>query len=76
MCLAVPGEIIEILNEDALPAGRVSFAGVVQRICLACTPDAEPGDYVIAHAGFAITVIDAREARVRLAALGVDEACG
>lgn len=67
MCLAVPGQIIS-LNET-LPTerlGRVSFGGVTKEVSLAFTPEAEVGDYVIVHAGFAISQIDEEEAQVAL----------
>ena len=63
MCLAVPGKIIEILNEDpVMRTGRVSFGGIVKEINLAFVPDAGVGNYVLAHAGFAINTIDEAEA--------------
>jgi hydrogenase expression/formation protein HypC len=62
MCLAVPGKIVGIEN-DELRMGRVSFAGITKRICLEYVPEAEPGDYVLAHAGFAIGRLDEAEAR-------------
>lgn len=59
MCLAVPGQILEIRGEDSLSrTGLVSFGGAVKEILLACTPEAEPQDYVLVHAGLAIAVID------------------
>lgn len=42
--------------------GRVSFAGIVKTVCLAYTPDVRPGDYVVVHVGFAISMIDPDEA--------------
>ena len=64
MCLAIPGERRSVATEDtALRMGRVSFAGVVQEVCLACVPEAQPGDYVVVHAGFAISVLDPEAAR-------------
>lgn len=42
--------------------GRVSFGGIVKRVCLAYTPEVEPGDYVVVHVGFAISKIDPAEA--------------
>jgi len=65
MCLAIPGELIEVREtEDPLfRTGRVSFEGIVKEIQLACTPEARPGDYVLVHVGFAIAVIDEAEAR-------------
>jgi hydrogenase expression/formation protein HypC len=43
--------------------GTVDFGGITKEVCLACVPEVEAGDYVIVHAGFAISVIDEREAR-------------
>jgi hydrogenase expression/formation protein HypC len=43
--------------------GKVSFGGVTKRVCLAYTPEAEVGDYVVVHVGFAISRIDEAEAR-------------
>ena len=64
MCLGVPGKITEISGNSqlGLPMGKVSFGGVGKEICLAYTPDAQVGDYVIVHAGFALNTIDEDEA--------------
>jgi hydrogenase expression/formation protein HypC len=63
MCLAVPGRVIDILDaHDTLRMARVSFDGVIREVCLACLPDAQVGDWVIAHAGMAISTVDADEA--------------
>ncbi len=70
MCLAIPGELLSIEGDDALTRqGRVGFAGVVKSVNLACVPEARPGDYVLVHAGLALTVIDAAEAQKTLAYL-------
>ena len=70
MCLAVPGRVIEIMDADsAFAAGLVEFAGVRRRVSLACVPEARPDDYVLVHAGVAISCIDAEEAAKVLAAL-------
>jgi len=64
MCLAVPGEIIEITGGDPLTRmARVSFGGVIREASLAYVPEAKPGDYVLVHAGFALQTIDEDEAR-------------
>ena len=64
MCLAIPGEILEITGDDPLTRmARVSFGGVVKEASLAYVPDAKPGDYVLVHAGFALHTIDEEEAR-------------
>jgi len=63
MCLGVPGQIVDI-EEDSIgmPMGKVSFGGVMKRVCFAYTPDAQVGDYVVVHVGFAISQIDEAEA--------------
>ncbi|WP_031433575.1 HypC/HybG/HupF family hydrogenase formation chaperone [Methylomarinum vadi] len=69
MCLAVPGKIISISDEDPLSrTGIIDFSGISRQINLAYLPEAEVDDYVIVHAGFAIAVIDEEEARASLQA--------
>ena len=64
MCLAVPGELLSIEGDDPLTReGRIAFAGVVKRANLAYVPEASVGDFVLVHAGFAISVIDEAAAR-------------
>jgi hydrogenase expression/formation protein HypC len=64
MCLAVPGRILEIEGDDPLlRAGRVDFAGTIKRVNLAYVPEAQVGDYVLVHVGFAISVVDDVEAQ-------------
>lgn len=60
MCLALPGELIDIDRGEALHVGRVSFAGTLKRVCLAYTPEAVPGDYLLVHAGFSISIVSQR----------------
>jgi hydrogenase expression/formation protein HypC len=63
VCLAVPGQIIAI--DSAQPetrVGRVRFGGIVKEVNLAFVPEAQQGDYVLVHVGFAITRIDDAEA--------------
>jgi hydrogenase expression/formation protein HypC len=63
MCLGVPGLLIERTEPAGeLAQGVVEFAGIRRRICLACVPEAQPGDYVVVHAGIAISRINATEA--------------
>ncbi len=63
MCLAVPGEILSIENDDAfMRTGRVRFGGIVKEVNLAYVPEANIGDYVIVHVGFALSVLDEEEA--------------
>jgi hydrogenase expression/formation protein HypC len=78
MCLAVPGKVLAIAGDDPLMrAARVDFGGIVKEISLAYAPEAQVGDYVLVHVGFAISVLDEAEAgRVfeHLAAIGEIEA--
>jgi hydrogenase expression/formation protein HypC len=46
-----------------LKTGKVNFGGMVKQVCLEYTPEAVPGDYVLVHVGFALTRVDAEEAR-------------
>ena len=62
MCLAVPGKIIEVSGSDTSRMGTVSFGGIGKEACLAFVPEAKVGDYVLVHAGFAISVVDEAEA--------------
>lgn len=64
MCLGVPGKILSIEpNPTSMTMGKVSFGGVAKEVCLAYTPEAEVGDYVIVHAGFALNKLDEAEAQ-------------
>jgi len=67
MCLAIPGKLIERYDDNGLAMGRVDYDGTVQTACLVCVPEVTIGDYVLVHAGFAISVIDAAEAERTLA---------
>ena len=64
MCLAVPGKITSISGEDPLiRTGKVDFGGILKEVSLAYVPEAEIGDYVIVHVGFAISRVDEEEAQ-------------
>lgn len=67
MCLGVPGRIVDV-DDDAW-LGTVDFDGVRRPVCLAYTPEARLGDYVIVHVGFAISRVDEDEAARTLAVL-------
>jgi hydrogenase expression/formation protein HypC len=62
MCLGIPGRILEIHQQDGLPVGKVEFGGIAKEVCLAYTPEAAVGDYVIVHVGFAISRVGEQEA--------------
>ncbi len=64
MCLAIPGCIETILNEDTLArTATVSFAGIRKTVNVALVPEAQVGDYVIVHVGIAISRLDAEQAQ-------------
>jgi hydrogenase expression/formation protein HypC len=70
MCLAVPGLVVEMLDtETPFTCAVVEFGGVRRRVSLACVPEAGQGDYVLVHAGVAISRINAAEAAKVLEAL-------
>ncbi len=66
MCLAIPGRVEEISTEGLIRTGKVSFGGVVKRVCLDYVPETRVGDYVIVHVGFALSVIDEKTAQETL----------
>jgi hydrogenase expression/formation protein HypC len=69
MCLAIPGKIIEKQERDGALMGRVDFGGAVREVYLDFVPEAEVGDYVIVHVGFALSRLDAEEAERTLGLL-------
>ena len=64
MCLAVPALVVERVERDE---AVIDAGGISMRISLALVPQAEPGDYVIVHAGYAISRLDPDEAQSTLA---------
>lgn len=55
MCLAIPGKVTTI---DEMRMADVDILGVVRKASLDLVPEAQVGDYVLVHAGYAIQVID------------------
>lgn len=63
MCLAIPGQVISVTDDEPLERmGQVEFSGIQKKVSLALVPDAQVGSYVLVHAGFAINVLDEAEA--------------
>jgi len=62
MCLAVPGKIIEAEERDGNRIAKVQFGGISRQVFLNFVPEAEIGDYVMVHVGFALSRVDAEEA--------------
>ena len=64
MCLAVPGKLVSVTeDEPLLRLGKVEFGGIFREVSLAVLPEARVGDYVLVHVGIAISRIDEREAK-------------
>lgn len=61
MCLAIPGKIVEIVDE-ANHIAKVDVGGVRRNVSLALLDDARLGDYVLIHVGFAMSKVDEQEA--------------
>ena len=68
MCLAIPGQIVEVVDETNHLA-RVEVAGVQRTVNIGLFDGAGPGDWVLIHVGFAISRIDEHEAEATLALL-------
>ncbi len=58
MCIGIPGLIISVEGADAV----VDFAGTARPISLLTLPDAQPGDWIIAHSGFAVKQLSEADA--------------
>ncbi len=66
MCLAIPGCVLSVDGDALTRTARVDFGGAIKEINLAYTPEAQVGDYVLVHVGFALTVLDAERAEETL----------
>lgn len=62
MCLAIPAKVRSIDGDTAL----VDVSGVQRQANVMMTPDVKVGDYIIMHAGFAIQILDTKEAEKTL----------
>ena len=63
MCLAIPLRVISVQGSMA----TVEMGGISREISLVLTPEAQAGNYVLVHTGFAISVLDETEAQETLA---------
>jgi len=62
MCLAIPGKVLRVNGEKAL----VDFGGVRREVIVSLLEDVKPSDYVIVHTGYAIGMMDRKEAQETL----------
>lgn len=63
MCLALPARVVEVRDDQQ---AVVDLGGVRKTISLALVDDIEPGDYVIVHVGYALTLLDPAQAEATL----------
>lgn len=63
MCLGIPGQVLSVVEDDEMRMARVAFGGIVKQVSLVYVPEAQPGDWVIVHVGFAISRVDEEEAQ-------------
>ena len=64
MCLAVPGQVVRVERNDlGMTMGVVKFGGISKEVCLMYTPEADVGDWVLVHVGFAISKLDEESAK-------------
>ncbi|HPI71783.1 MAG TPA: HypC/HybG/HupF family hydrogenase formation chaperone [bacterium] len=63
MCLAIPGRVESLEQQDGMLMGRVDFNGINKMVCLAYVPEVQIGQQVMVHAGFAIQIVDEEEVR-------------
>lgn len=73
MCLGVPGRLAKWIDRDPLFAtAEIDFGGVRKRCHMACVPEAKEGEYVLVHAGVALSVLDDAAAMNALRELNAD----
>ncbi|MGA7157059.1 MAG: HypC/HybG/HupF family hydrogenase formation chaperone [Acidobacteriaceae bacterium] len=63
MCLSVPGKLLQRADVGGVLVGKVQFGGIVRDVCLDLLPEAEAGEYLLVHVGYAISQVDEDEAR-------------
>jgi len=67
MCRAIPGKILSVDPESGeLMMAKVDFGGVIKEVSLTWLPESKVGDYVLAHVGFALNIIDEEDAEETL----------
>lgn len=67
MCLGIPGQVLERMPDGL---AKVDFGGVRRSVSVAFTPEAQEGDWVLVHVGFALAMLDEDEAQATLQLLG------
>jgi hydrogenase expression/formation protein HypC len=63
MCLAVPGKVVSIDPSDPdMIMAKVDFSGILKDVCIQWLPEVREGDYVLAHVGMALNIVDEKDA--------------
>jgi hydrogenase expression/formation protein HypC len=62
MCLGIPGKILSVYEENGTKMAKIDFGGVTREACIQVIPEAQPGDWTIVHAGFALNLLSEKEA--------------
>lgn len=62
MCLGIPGKILSIFDDHGTRMANIDFGGVTRSACVEVIPEAQPGDWTIVHAGFALNILSESEA--------------
>ena len=62
MCLAIPGKLISVWDDGGVKLGTALFGGEQRDVNLTFVPDAGPGDHVVVHSGFAVSLLGEEEA--------------
>jgi hydrogenase expression/formation protein HypC len=76
MCLAVPARVERLFEDEVLgPCADADFGGALRTVSAAFVPEARVGDYLLVHAGCAISVLDEDAARQVLAELEALQQC-
>jgi len=69
MCLGIPGKVTEVYTDNEMRMGKVDFGGVAREVCLEAVDEVKPDDYVIVHAGFALSILSEEDAMETLSIL-------
>jgi hydrogenase expression/formation protein HypC len=76
MCLGIPAKVIELYETNGMKMAKVDFGGVVKEACMEYVPEVKVGDYTIIHVGFALSILDEKEAFETMELLKQIEATG
>jgi len=63
MCLAIPGKVTDVYEQQGMRMAKVQFGGITREACLEYVPETQVGQYVLVHVGFAISTVDEEEAK-------------